>query len=186
MFNWNECPSELFDMYIEVGGIKESSVKSEECVFIELWISTVFSTDWHRYECKSPVRVPIYDVLKQIRKLCGAKAACMIIMCDDVCYDTMNWGISLSLLLQQLEKEKILKHSLIYTKMSSDEVEQLEQTTKWRKNSDKEKFLLLFDMLDVLVFEQANCYSKQKNIQIQSKTPEPPLLLSTFIRLANN
>ena len=158
MFNWDGCPSELFDKYIEVGEVKETSVKSEDSVFIELWVSSVFSNDCHRIECKSPVRRPIYGVYKQIRKICGDKSVCMIIMSDDVCDDTMNWGISLSLLLQQLKKENILKHSLLYTKKSKDEVEQIEQTKKWQNDREKKTFLSLFDMLDAVVFEKANCY----------------------------
>lgn len=81
---------------------------------------------------------------------------------------------------------KLIKHSMLYTKKSEDELEQLEQIKKWRDESEKKAFLLLFDMLDVLVYEQANCYCKPKSTRIKSKNTEIPLLLSTFVRAFGN
>ena len=184
MSDYYRCPLEIFNMYIEVGDVKEAKIKSEECTYIEVWISPIFSNNCVRTECKHPMRRPIYSVLKQIQKLCINKPACVIIMCDDMGGDTITWGISISLLLQQLEKENILVHSMLFTKSDEKNAINFAHTAKHWSNKEKETFLLLFDMLDAVVYGQSNYYSRKEKIQIKTKACELPLLLRDFIQAA--
>ncbi|MBQ2265864.1 MAG: hypothetical protein II342_00540, partial [Clostridia bacterium] len=92
MFNWDSCPIDLFDLYIEVGEVKKSKTEYDGCVCIELWIKSTFSNTCVREECKNPIRRPVFGVLKQIRKLCDDKPVCLMIMGDDNSNAVMHWG----------------------------------------------------------------------------------------------
>ena len=111
MFNREGSPAGLFDMYIEVGDVKKSKFESNNSVFIEIWIVSHFARNCIREECRQPVRRPIYDVLQQIKEMCGEKPANILFMCDDTQNDTILWAEAILLLQQELEKQKILFRS---------------------------------------------------------------------------
>ena len=115
MFDWFGCPAGLFDLYMEVGSVQQSRVTSEQCTYIEVWVTSTFSRNCVREECRQPVRRPIYGVLKQIRELCAGKPACMIFLCDDRHDDAIRWMPAIDLLLKQMREEDLLKHTLLYT-----------------------------------------------------------------------
>ncbi len=181
MFNWAGCPPELYNLYIEVGEVKISSVRSDTCVFIEVWVASNYQDNRGRIECEKPVRRPIYAVFKQIQRLCGDRPACVVIMCNDVGVDTLDWGVSLSLLLWQLNKENRVKHTMLYTKKTKEQVEAMPEADLWRSEKDKELVRSLINTVDVFVYEQANCYSNNESAKDQTKNLQPPSLLCEFI-----
>ena len=182
MFNWDGCPPGLFDSYIEVGDIKKSKFQTEDCVFIEIWVTAHFARNYIREECKHPMRTPIYGVLKQIKEMCGSKPVCIIIMCDDMGVDTIDWGVAIYLMLKQLEKENIIKHSMLFTKNDEKTVLNFAAIMKHCSNQDKETFLLLFNMLDAIVYQQPNYYAKQQNMLIKTRAGGLPPLLNDYIK----
>ena len=184
MVNWEGCPLELFDRYIEAGTVKKSKFQTEDCVFIELWLTATFTRKHVREECMHPVRTPIYSVLKQVKEMCGSKPACIMILCDDVGVDTIDWGAGIYLLLKELEKENIIKHSMLFTKNDENTVVNFSETMQYFSNQEQETILLLLDMLDAIVFEQPNYYVKQQNVRIKTRAGELPPLLGDYIKVA--
>ena len=181
MFDWNGCPVGLFDMYMEVGEVKEAKIKAEECIFVEVWVTSTFARQCVRTESKHPARRAIYDVLKQIRALCGNKPACIILMCDDKRDDTILWGGAILLLLNALAKENRLKYAILFARGSEEDTDSLVQTTTW--NTEKEELLLL---LDAVVYGQANYYVKQENPHIRSHHDKLPSLLKEYLQFIQN
>ena len=40
--HWSADAGELFNLYVEVGEVKLSSVKKDDCRYVECWISSFF------------------------------------------------------------------------------------------------------------------------------------------------
>lgn len=186
MFHWDGCPPGLFNSYIEVGDVKKSKFQSEDCEFIEVWIASHFARQTIREECENPTRTPIYGVLKQIKEMCGSKPVCIIFMCDDMGVDTLEWGVAVYLMLNQLKQENIVKHSMLFTNNDEETVLNFAGAMKYFSNQDQETILLLLNMLDAIVYQQPNYYAKQQNMQIKTKADGLPPLLNDFIQATQN
>lgn len=160
MFDWNGCPPGMFDIYVEVGEVKSCGSDPDGSVSIELWTASCLSPRSSLSECASPVRRPVYGVLKQIRKLSEGMPVSLSVMCNGVTCDTVDQSVALALLIKQLKSEGLLKETVIYTGYSKARLEERIQTSKWRRSSDRELFLSLYELTDTVVFEKANRYSK--------------------------
>lgn len=181
MFDWNGCPPNLFDTYIEVGDVKKSDFESSDCVFIEIWIASHFSHICIREECKNQERVPIYGVLKQIKAMCGNKPACIVFMCDDMQNDTILWGEAVLLLQQELIKQKITKYSILYARDSEEETKNFVRSTNWHSHKSKESILSLLNTTDAVIYGQCNYYSEAESTYVHSKTGELPAVIKDYL-----
>ena len=156
---WSGCPVGLYNLYMEAGEVRAVAVEGAPCVYVEVWVCSVFSKNCVRPECRAPVRRTIYDVVKQIRKLSGGKPVCLVFLSDDRQDDPADWSVALWLLVQQLEAEGLLGHALLYTKKTPERLEAFGRTV-WRTEQDRERFLALFARLDAVVYGQANPYQE--------------------------
>ena len=186
MFVWDKCKAELSRIYIEVGEIKESIVKSDDCVFIEAWVMSERLPNFGRPECEKIVRRTVYSVFSQIKEMIGDKQACIVIMSNDVGEDSIEWSPSIALLFKYLVKEDMLRHSMFYTKHTQEEIEDMQKRRRWRRDEDNDLFDFLLETLDVFVYEQPNCYTNNKSEKICTTRSQIPLLLQTFIDFFSN
>jgi hypothetical protein len=85
-------------------------------------------------------------------------------------------------MLKQLEKENIIKHSMLFTKNDEKTVLNFAAIMKHCSNQDKETFLLLFNMLDAIVYQQPNYYAKRQNMLIKTRAGGLPPLLNDYIK----
>lgn len=180
MFRWEGCPLELYDVYMEVGEVKESDVKSEECCYIEVWLSSFFVKNPVRKPCVASVRRPVYGIIKQIRKLCGTKPACLILMCDDLSDDTLLWGVAISLLLRHLAPA----YALLCVKKTEAETESFVRNLNCRSFKDKETFQNLPTLPDAIVYGCPNRYADRTNASVKSNTPTLPTALEAYLNAA--
>ena len=155
MFCWDNCPPELFDLYIEVGEVKESEVKDKDCVYIEVWLASFFNTGAVRQECARPVRRPIYGVIKQIRKLSGGRPVCLILMCDDNRDDTLLWAVAIRLLLKYLQPSC----SLLYIRKTRQETEEFVRNLHVRREEDRKVFQNLETFTTATLYSCPNRYT---------------------------
>ena len=56
--HWSTGAGELFNLYVEVGEVKLSSIRTEDCRYVECWIKSTFSHDCVREECRSRQKPP--------------------------------------------------------------------------------------------------------------------------------
>lgn len=162
MFDWSGCPTGLFDLYMEVGAVQPAGVSTDACEYLEIWIGDSFAKDPVRPECDNIRRRPIYGILKQILKLCGEKKAGLIFMCDDLPSrygsDSTSWSSAIYLLLRELQKTDKLGPSILFSRNTLSQI--LQQGSKpTLAEKDRTEYQALYELLDVLVTQQANRYS---------------------------
>jgi len=160
MSKWNGVPLEMFDIYIEVGEIRLAEAKDDDCVNVEVWIGSCFTREYLREECKTIDRRSVYGLMKQILKMAGDKQVCITFMCDDIDSfgnDTSDWSSSIYLLVNELRNRGKVNNSTLYTRKSYEEV--MERANReFLRQSAKEQYLKLYEILDVLITECANPY----------------------------
>ena len=181
---YEDCPVGLFDRYIEVGEIKKVELASASCQYIEMWVSSTFSDTFTREECKNPERRPVYDIIKQILSLCDLRPVCLAVMCDDKGVDTVELSASVCQIIKHLKAEGALQHTLLYTKYDEGTALNFVRNVKYISSKDRELCLSLFEEADVIVYNQANAYSSDKNAEIKSVKGTIPMLIENYI--ANN
>lgn len=169
---WDNCPLELFDLYLEVRDVKPAAYRCDECVFVELWVASFF---WAGKDNADIVRRPIYGICKQIRKICGSKPACVVIMSKEGDLDPVRWGPALWLLLNQLQKENALQYAMLYTVSTPAKVRELSTSKAWRQEQDAQRFQKLLETLDVIIYGQANYQTGHGLPQCQHPTLPAPL-----------
>ena len=166
MFQWDGCPLDLFDIYLEVGEVKVRRKQGKELIGIELWIGSCFRNPPVRPEFARIVRRPVYGILKQIRKLSENRQICLLIMCDDTegwGNDTTNWSGALFLLMRELKKYSCFRYAVMFTRKSWEQIQEGGSVERFRSESARREYLALYDALDVLVTRQANLYSCPDN-----------------------
>lgn len=168
MFNWEGCPIGLFDMYMEVLEVKAVETP-ENAVCIEVWFRDKYTGG------TPPVRRPIYGIMKQILKLCGDRQAILLFMCEDpvsrYCIDAESWSSAIYLLLRELHCLGKVRASALFTHKSPAQIQQRREGF-FRTDRDREEYLALYDILDVLVACQPNRYAPADNRQIIGTCPE--------------
>lgn len=117
--------SELFNLYIEVGEIKLSSVKTEECRVIELWVGSCFRGKHQRAEYSKITRRPILSVLHDIEQLSEDKPSCVLIMEEEGCEAVHSWYEAVYLVIKYLHRLENIKAVVPFTKYTADEVVEL-------------------------------------------------------------
>ncbi|MBE6957660.1 MAG: hypothetical protein E7447_00715 [Ruminococcaceae bacterium] len=162
MYDWSGCPAGFFDLYMETGQVKKVPTASEP-VLVEVWVASTFAASAVQEECKEASRRPIYDVLKQIRGLCGDQPACVIFLSDDGRNDAVAWSAAVTLLIKQLKKEKLLACSVLYAATGDEITRELK------------------DLSDVLVCGQSNPRQDKADVQIRSKISQLPSALIRYI-----
>ena len=173
MFNWEGCPLELFDQYMDVAAVKAAE-SGENFVSIEVWIPDRYAKE-HRPECQDFARRPIYGVVKQIRKLCGDRKAILLFMGDDELspyrIDAVSWSVALAPLLAELRRNDLLKGSILFTAKPHEEVLQY-LDRNFPRQSQRDACSTLFDQLDLLITGQANRYVCAENREIHGIPPK--------------
>lgn len=162
MFNWDGCPVGLFDMYTEVGDVKDCQKQAEDLCCVELWVCSDFRNSPLRPECRNIVRRPVYGILKQIVKLSAGRKICLLIQCDEAegwGNDTTNWASAIYPLLRELQKYQQFFCSVLFTRRSLAQIQENCATMRFRSDREKREYAALFETVDVLVTRQANLYA---------------------------
>lgn len=160
MFDWEGCPLGLFDLYMEVGDVKAEAA-GDGSVGIEIWIGSCRAKEFTRPECAEIRRRPIYGVMKQILKLSGEREVRLVFLCDDIeswGNDTENQSGAIYLLLRELKKLGKPIHTTLYTRKSRAQIAL--RSESFGSSRDKTEYDGLYEILDVLVTEQANPYTR--------------------------
>ena len=160
MFDWEGCPLSLFDLYMGVGDVKAEAA-GDGSVRIEIWIGSSMAKEFSRPECAQIRRRPIYGVMKQILKLSGEREARLVFLCDDIeswGNDTENQSIGIYLLLRELKKLGKPIHTTLYTRKSRAQIAQCSES--FGSSRDRAEYDGLYEILDELITEQANPYTR--------------------------
>ena len=169
----------LFDCYISVGQVKKSSVTVDGCVFIEVWVTSAFSSDPTREECRSSKRRPIYEVVEQIRELVGTDEACILFLSDDRRDNALAWGAALALILYHLRE--VVKYSVMFTVRSVEGMEEVKQPNYFPGPKDRLLMQYFLENVGVLVMQQENYYVEKASLQMKTRCEKTALLLQKFI-----
>lgn len=165
-------PSEMFDIYVEVGEIKLSDIKTEKTGFAELWVSPCFRSSQIRKECRSKSRRSLFSVIDDIKKLCEDRDICVLIMEDESEYAVGPWSDALCPIVKYLKFIGNVKSVITYTKQTKDEIDA--QIRKERAISEfdvlgfelaKNGGVNLFEITDGYVTEKSNAYSDENGKQ---------------------
>lgn len=168
--HWTVGASELFNLYVEVGEVKLSSLKSEDCRFVECWISSHFHSGCVREECQNKKRRPIYGVIEYIEKLCEGENTCVLIMEDDTENAVRDWADAIYLLVKYLKRIDNVKAAVIFTKQTRDEISNL-KVNHHSFACDPDECLALYETVDACVTQQSNIFSNSKDRKIFINDP---------------
>lgn len=170
MFDWSGVPLEFFDLYMEAGDVKAVSSEDAESVSVEVWISCRSSRSHIRPECANIRRVPIYALIRKILRLCGEKQAIVLFMCDDSRNpgsDTVGQSGALCMILRELIRLEKLRHAVLYTGYFREQIIR-EFSGRFFREADRQEFIRLYRLIDVLILCQPNRHSPAANRQIIS------------------
>lgn len=165
-------PSLLSDLmcYIEVGQIKISTIKCDNCQYIELWVSPCLTGKKIREECKNPKRRQIYSVLVELEELCREQDTCVLIMDDDNTNGTDAFYKAIYPIVVYLHLLKYIKAVILFTKLPHEKILKPD-TVKFFQPSDEYFHKSLYNTVDAYISNQPNCYtsSTDRTVKINNK-----------------
>ena len=168
--HWSADASELFNLYVEVGEVKLSSVKKDDCRYVECWISSFFHKNCIREECRNTKRRPIYGVIEHIEDLCGGENACVMIMEDDNEDAVSSWSDAVYLLIKYIKRIDNVKAVIIFTKRTREELRARQENSPARV-FERMDYPNLCDAADVCVTRQSSVFSCSKDRKIFINKP---------------
>lgn len=168
--HWSDGSNELFNLYVEVGEVKLSSVKKDDCRYVECWISSFFHKNCIREECRNTKRRPIYGVIEHIEDLCGGENACIMIMEDDNEDAVSSWSDAVCLLIKYIKRIDNVKAVIIFTKQTREELRARQENSPARV-FERMDYPTLCDAADVCVTRQSNVFSDSKDRKIFINKP---------------
>ena len=159
-------PISISNRYMEAGGIKAVNGKTEEFVFVEVWIGSSFDRNVLCPELRNIKRCPLESIIKELVGAGNGKMVCPVFMCDsfDKNCDTLDWGSTLYLVLNAVKERGKLAGAVIYTKCSYARILEDRKNGRFRTLSDDRAFDALFELVDVFITEQPNVYAEGKPV----------------------
>jgi len=109
---------------------------------------------------------------------------CLVFMCDDVAgwgNDTEEWSRSIYLLLEELKNRKKLAGSVLFTRKTGEQIRQRSQSSDFRREKDRNEYIVLYKTLDVLVTQQANRYASAEKRSVFYASEEAGARLSWLL-----
>lgn len=164
------CPSDLFNVYMEVGEIKISDINDKDCRFIELWVGSCYKKNYKRPELQQVTRRLIIDILDDVLKLADGKTASVMIMEDDDREAVHSWYQAIYLVIKYLKQVENIKAAVPFTRYTADEISELNKRDYIYDffADTKETF---YDIADAYVTGQPNIYypSPERKVFINRK-----------------
>ena len=169
--DWRTGSGELFGLYIEVGEVKLSSLKAENCRFVECWISSYFHKNCEREECLNPKRRPIYGVIEYIENLCANENTCVLIMEDDNENAVKSWGTAVYLLVKYLKRIENIKAVMLFTKQTREEIN-TPRSPSFCADFEFDSGNSLYKLADVCFTERSNVFDDSGKGEIMVNAPD--------------
>ena len=169
--DWRKGSGELFGLYVEVGKIQPSALKSEKCNFVECWISSYFHKNCLREECASSSRRPIYSFIEYIENLCVGENSCVLIMEDDTENAIRDWHTAIYLIVKYLKRIEKIKSVMIFTKQTAEEIN-TPRRPSFCSDFEIESRDDLYKLVDVCFTERSNVFVDSTGGQVVINTSE--------------
>ncbi|MBE6543550.1 MAG: hypothetical protein E7675_04050 [Ruminococcaceae bacterium] len=168
--------------YIEVGQIKISTtLTTDDCQFVELWVSSCLGGNKKREECKSPKRRQIYSVLCELEELCAEKDTCVLIMDDDGANGTDAFYNAIYPIVVYLQLLKSVKAVILFTTLPQEKI-LMPDGVKFLQSTDRCYHETLYNTVDAYVTDQSNCYDKSPSRRVKINNKK----CSVYVSLALN
>ena len=178
--DWRKGSGELFGLYVEVGKIQPSALKSEKCNFVECWISSYFHKNCLREECASSSRRPIYSVIEDIENLCVGENSCVLIMEDDTENAIKDWHTAVYLIVKYLKRIEKIKSVMIFTKQTREEINTPNRPL-YCSDFEFETRNDLFKLVDVCFTERSNAFVDSAVGQVVTNMSESEELVKALL-----